>query len=157
CVIEHGQRDIARLDADKHFDVVVLQKLLGLLQADLRIELIVFLDELDLTSSDGPADAVEIEAHAVKIVFRRISNRPGEGIYEAEADGRAGLREQRWRAYRRSQDCAGFGGAHEQFSTRNSSQCCCQVLLPSFWSRSGTILPFPQTHDPAMERFRSGP
>jgi hypothetical protein len=93
-VVEHRERDIAGLHADDHVDLVAFDQLLGLLQPDLRIELVVLLDDLDLAAADGPADAVEEQVHAVEIVLGGIGDRAGEGIEVAELDRRAGLRQQ---------------------------------------------------------------
>ena len=92
-VIEHGKRHIARLNPNDQIDLVALDELLGLLQPDLRIELIVLLDEFDLTPGDGPIDAVEIEVHSVQIVFAGISEAASIRIDVANPYRRLGLGE----------------------------------------------------------------
>jgi hypothetical protein len=47
-VIEHGKRHIARLNPNDQFNLIALDELLGFLQPDLWVKLIVFLDEFDL-------------------------------------------------------------------------------------------------------------
>ena len=87
----------------QQIDLVAFDQLLGLLQADLRIELIVFLDDLDLAAGDGPVDAVEIEVHAVEIVLGGIGNSAGERVEVAEPDRRVRLGENGRRRERRNQ------------------------------------------------------
>src|SRR5690606_33819982 len=76
----HGRHgDVAGLDTRDDVAVVALHQLAQFLQANLRIDLVVFAYDFDLASGNGVADFVEVQVHAayVGITQRRKHFRIG--------------------------------------------------------------------------------
>jgi hypothetical protein len=122
-VVEHRECDVARLNADHQVDLVAFNELFRLLQSDLRVELVVLFDQLDLSAGDSPIDAVEIEIHSVQIVLARVGQSARVRIDVADPDRSISLRQYRGRRQSRRQSRSRAGGVFYEGSPRNLAAC----------------------------------
>ena len=79
---EHVRPDVA----DQEVDVVGLDQLLGLLQSDVRLDLVVFVDDFDRQAAELAADMIEAELERVAHIVADHGDRAAKARNEADFD-----------------------------------------------------------------------
>ncbi|MCY1170871.1 hypothetical protein D9M73_109610 [compost metagenome] len=74
----HGH--ITGLQAGDDVALVALMELAQFLQADLRVDLVIFAQDLDLAAGDCVADLVEVQLHAVQVAIGQCRKHLREGV-----------------------------------------------------------------------------
>ena len=94
-VVHARQRHVARLDAGDDVAVVALDQLLQLLQSDLRIDLVVLADDLDLAPAEHAAVRLDVHRHRLQVRVAECCEHLRERVQHADLERCARLGEDR--------------------------------------------------------------